>query len=299
MGYRIHTYSPDADSPTGQVADREVSATYDDEEAVRDFARRVDVVTFEFENVPSATVETAARYAPVRPSGAVLHTTHDSGLETLAFSEAGIFGGKIGLNSAGLGLAINGLVSADDDWARLATPFHVRCYEVLRSSDLAQAEAILAEPPRACSANFLLAQTPDRVLDLESAPTGLERLACQDGRLVHANHFLHPERLGLVEPQVERRPSSIPRQARLEALLAAQQPITKEQIAAALRDHQDHPYGICRHLDLDEPPEERCLTVTSAIMDLDARSLLISDGQPCTAPYQEFSLAAGASWSGS
>jgi 5-(carboxyamino)imidazole ribonucleotide synthase len=75
MGYRIHTYSPDADSPTGQVADREVSADYGDEDAVRDFARRVDVVTFEFENVPSATVETAARYAPVRPSGAVLHTT--------------------------------------------------------------------------------------------------------------------------------------------------------------------------------------------------------------------------------
>ena len=48
MGYRIHTYSPDKDSPTGQVADREVVAQYDDTDALRDFVRRVDVVTFEF-----------------------------------------------------------------------------------------------------------------------------------------------------------------------------------------------------------------------------------------------------------
>ena len=56
MGYRVHTFSPDSDTPTGQVADIETSASYDDLDAVRDFARSVDVVTFEFENVPSATV---------------------------------------------------------------------------------------------------------------------------------------------------------------------------------------------------------------------------------------------------
>lgn len=53
MGYRVHTFSPDEDTPTGQVADYEVTAAYQDLEAVREFARRVSVVTFEFENVPS------------------------------------------------------------------------------------------------------------------------------------------------------------------------------------------------------------------------------------------------------
>jgi 5-(carboxyamino)imidazole ribonucleotide synthase len=75
MGYRVHTLSPDYDTPTGQIADVEVTASYDDLDAVREFARQVDVVTFEFENVPAAAVEAAARIVPVRPDGSVLHTT--------------------------------------------------------------------------------------------------------------------------------------------------------------------------------------------------------------------------------
>jgi 5-(carboxyamino)imidazole ribonucleotide synthase len=75
MGYRVHTLSPADDTPTGQVADREVRAAYDDLDAVRDFARAVAVVTFEFENVSAAAAEAAAEHAPVRPAGAVLHTT--------------------------------------------------------------------------------------------------------------------------------------------------------------------------------------------------------------------------------
>jgi 5-(carboxyamino)imidazole ribonucleotide synthase len=75
MGYRVHTYSPDRDSPTGQIADVEIDAPYEDLDRVREFASAVDVVTFEFENVPAATAETAANFALVRPAGDVLHTT--------------------------------------------------------------------------------------------------------------------------------------------------------------------------------------------------------------------------------
>lgn len=76
MGYRIHTFSPERDSPTGQIAEREVCAAYDDLDAVRDFVRRVDVVTFEFENVAAAVAQVAAEEGvPVRPGGHVLHTT--------------------------------------------------------------------------------------------------------------------------------------------------------------------------------------------------------------------------------
>lgn len=73
MGYRVHTFSPEYDTPTGQVADKEVTASYDDEAAVREFARGIAVLTFEFENVPSRTVEWAAAHCPVRPAGSVLH----------------------------------------------------------------------------------------------------------------------------------------------------------------------------------------------------------------------------------
>jgi len=77
MGYRVHTFSPDTDTPTGQVADTETSADYADLDAVEKFARRVDVVTFEFENVPSKTVETAAQFVEVHPRGEILHTTQN------------------------------------------------------------------------------------------------------------------------------------------------------------------------------------------------------------------------------
>jgi len=73
MGYRVHTFSPDRDTPTGQVADLEVHGDYEDLDAVRAFASRVAVVTFEFENVPAATAAAAAERAVVRPGGAVLH----------------------------------------------------------------------------------------------------------------------------------------------------------------------------------------------------------------------------------
>lgn len=77
MGYRVHTFSPDADTPTGHISDIETAAPYEDLDAVREFARRVDVVTFEFENVPSACIEAAAEFVDVHPRGEILHTTQD------------------------------------------------------------------------------------------------------------------------------------------------------------------------------------------------------------------------------
>ena len=69
LGYRVHTLAPDHDTPTGQIADVEINASYDDMDAVRAFAQAVDVVTFEFENVSAAAVVEAERHAIVRPNG--------------------------------------------------------------------------------------------------------------------------------------------------------------------------------------------------------------------------------------
>jgi 5-(carboxyamino)imidazole ribonucleotide synthase len=77
MGYRIHIFSPESAPPAGPVADKEYVAEYNDLDQVREFARGVAVVTFEFENVPSATTDTAAELAPVRPAGRVLHITQN------------------------------------------------------------------------------------------------------------------------------------------------------------------------------------------------------------------------------
>src|SRR5947199_4278356 len=73
LGYRVHTLAPEHDTPTGQIADVEISASYDDLDAVRRFARGVDLVTFEFENVPAAAAAAAEEHAIVRPNGRALH----------------------------------------------------------------------------------------------------------------------------------------------------------------------------------------------------------------------------------
>jgi 5-(carboxyamino)imidazole ribonucleotide synthase len=91
MGYRIHTFSPEHDSPTGQLAAREVCAGYAELDAVRDFVRGVDVVTFEFENVAAQVAQIAAEEGvPVRPGGHVLHTTQQRLREKRFLAGAGL-----------------------------------------------------------------------------------------------------------------------------------------------------------------------------------------------------------------
>ncbi len=74
MGYRVHTFEPQPDSPAGQVSDLEVVASYEDLDAVRNFARGVSAMSFEFENIPHDAIQAAAEICPVRPQASVLHT---------------------------------------------------------------------------------------------------------------------------------------------------------------------------------------------------------------------------------
>lgn len=90
MGYRVSVLAPEDDTPAGQIAFREVRAPYDDLEAVRRFAAEVDVVTFEFENVPAATAAAAGELAPLRPAGSLLHVTQHRLREKQALAAIGV-----------------------------------------------------------------------------------------------------------------------------------------------------------------------------------------------------------------
>jgi 5-(carboxyamino)imidazole ribonucleotide synthase len=90
MGYRVHTYSPAEETPTGQVADLEIAAEYEDLEAIQLFAKGVDVVTFEFENVSTEAAAAAAEIVPVRPSGAALHITQQRTREKGFLADRGL-----------------------------------------------------------------------------------------------------------------------------------------------------------------------------------------------------------------
>ena len=96
-------FRPDRDTPTGQVADGEVTAPYDDLDALRAFARGVQVVTFEFENVPAASVDAVAELVPVRPSGFVLHTAQHRAREKTFLAKAGSAGHAVRADRFGSG----------------------------------------------------------------------------------------------------------------------------------------------------------------------------------------------------
>lgn len=72
LGLRCHAYGPEDDAPANQVSDRATVAAYDDVEALTRFAAAVDVATFEFENIPLATVAVLEKLVPLRPGAGVL-----------------------------------------------------------------------------------------------------------------------------------------------------------------------------------------------------------------------------------
>ena len=77
MGYRVHTVDPTPDSPTGQISDREFNADFSDIATLLEFAKGVDVVTYEFENIPIEALDTLARAVALRPGRDVLYTTQN------------------------------------------------------------------------------------------------------------------------------------------------------------------------------------------------------------------------------
>ena len=90
LGYRVHVYSPLADSPTEQVADQATVAEYDDIDELTKFANAIEVVTLEFENVPTTAVETLSQHVPVRPSGKVQFVVQNRLREKLFLQQAGV-----------------------------------------------------------------------------------------------------------------------------------------------------------------------------------------------------------------
>jgi 5-(carboxyamino)imidazole ribonucleotide synthase len=75
LGYRCHIYCPDKGAPASDVAAATTVAAYDDLAALQAFAQSVDVITFEFENVPASAGEKLAAWKPTRPDPRVLHLT--------------------------------------------------------------------------------------------------------------------------------------------------------------------------------------------------------------------------------
>lgn len=90
LGYKTHIFEPGANPPAGQVADRVTTAFYDDETALRAFAETVDVITYEFENIPTSALDLLESLRPIRPGREALRVSQDRLTEKTYLRDLGL-----------------------------------------------------------------------------------------------------------------------------------------------------------------------------------------------------------------
>ncbi len=213
----------------------------------------------------------------------------DNGLTTLGYTEAGIAGVKIGVNSAGIGLCVNGLSCDADDWRLGGMPFHLRTSLILSATNLHRAVGHASLSPPSCSANFMIG-APEGVVDVESSPRGSRRIEPDDAVLVHANHFLDPDLLEVTQRWHREPITTFHRQKRLDTLLNAPDRLTVEHTEESLRDHDGAVKAVCRHPDMDASEHTRIHTAFSVIIDVDDQRLEYTEGPPCQSVFHTVSL---------
>jgi len=218
----------------------------------------------------------------------VLEVQQDDGPDFVTVVEAGLLA-KSGMNSSGLGLVTNALVTADD-LGRPGLPYHVMLRAILESETVSDALTALQGGFRSSSANYLLAHRDGIALDVEGAPGDFSRLYFvypgSDGVILHTNHFVS-ERFTGRDVSVWAMPDSPVRMQRLLAGMEATPDRSLDTFRSLLSDHANYPSGVCCHPDPRMAAVSQGMTVTSVLMDLTAQRMWIADGNPCTAPYRE------------
>jgi isopenicillin-N N-acyltransferase-like protein len=224
-------------------------------------------------------------WSNVLRGGAVLLRIEQPGRPTvLTLTEAGMVG-KIGLNSAGVGVCTNFL---RHDHRRIGVPFHIILREALDAPRLGLAVAAVYRGVRADSGNYLLAHADGEAIDLEATPSDVGFLHPREGLLVHTNHFLTP-RLQTGDKGIVESDHTLLRYGRAVHLLRAQAgQITIEMLKGVFRDHFNYPKSICRHPDLTQPEIERSATLASMIVDLTTGEMYVTAGEPCETECQNF-----------
>lgn len=223
---------------------------------------------------------------------AVLRVRRDDGPDFICFTEAGIVGGKMGVNEHGIGLVENGLVSDHDGKNAYEKPFHMRCREILDAPSFDLAMLPIVETRRVCSANFVVGHTDGEIIDLETSPDQVSYHYPVDGIVTHSNHFLDP-RHG--PSQMERlSPSTLYRANRLDRLLRKDTGrLDIPEFRAALSDHFGSPNAICRHPNEAQPEARRTMTNAAVVIDLAERVMHVANGPPCCNDFVALPLDPG------
>jgi isopenicillin-N N-acyltransferase-like protein len=219
----------------------------------------------------------------------LLATRDPSGFAVLSLTEAGMLA-KSGLNSAGLGVCANLLIS-DRDHGGHGVPYHYLLRGALQARTMSVAHKRLLPVPRISSGNVLLADAGGESIDLELAPEVFGTLLPENGLIAHSNHFQAD--LPLRDRKAATSALTLLRPTRARHLLEPAldgRRVRVEDLVATLRDEWSFPDGICRHPDPDVPAAEQNATVYSLVMDLTDRVLWIAPGPPSRHRYARWEL---------
>jgi isopenicillin-N N-acyltransferase-like protein len=205
--------------------------------------------------------------------------------------EAGLLA-KASLNSSGLGVAVNTMVTSADT-AEPGLPFHVLLRAFADCETLTEAIYTASRHQRSSSGNYLLAHADGLAVNLETAPgdyRGVTPLLPTDGALVHTNHFTMPI-AGPRDVGHYAMADSLIRLQRVERSIAGNtSPATLDSLHEAMSDHADFPYSVCCHPDARAAKDDQWATVMSVVMDLEARELYVTEGNPCQYPIQRLTF---------
>lgn len=217
----------------------------------------------------------------------IMDVRQPDGTDLLALTEAGMVGGKFGMNEQGIGYVVNGLSTPEDGDEPFRKPSHVRGREILEADRLDRAIEPVISGKRPCSRNYMIGHEAGELINIETTPESVQYLYPEDGLLTHANHF---EKRENVDSQFEHLiPHTICRGMRIRRLFSKLgENVTVADIQSVLRDHFDEPNSICSHV--DESDDKDSQTNASIIMDLSNRRMLATNGPPCNAEYHEYSV---------
>ncbi len=223
LGYRTHIFEPSAGAPAAQVADQLTTAPYEDKDALTAFANSVDVITYEFENIPTAALDVLEKLRPIHPDRRALAVSQDRLAE------------KQYLQSIGLSVAPYAEVNSVDDlqaaMAEIGVPSILKTRRFgydgkgqvrlntdsdpeTAFADLAGAHAVLE--------GFIEFEREISVIGTR-APDG--QVACFDpGENVHLDGILHTTTV----------PAQISGRQRMNAVLLASQILTSQQYVGVM-----------------------------------------------------------------
>jgi isopenicillin-N N-acyltransferase-like protein len=209
----------------------------------------------------------------------------------VGFTEAGMVGCKMGVNAAGIGLCVNGLVTRRDGANGFRKPFHVRCREILDAWTFDKALLPVVQTDRCCSTNFLIGHADGEIINIEATPDFCSYMYPENGVVTHANHLVSETRIASEFERIA--PHSLYRANRLERLLRQNSgALGIDSIHDLLSDHFSAPASICRHPDPTLPEPKRVISVAAAAIDLNTRTLYVTDGPPCQSDFQAVPLHA-------